>query len=261
MDWENVMEHQLSRNALGQRFAAVLLGVLAFAQITNAMSSSDADPPSSVGAADGDASHSKPHFSAQALQAMHLKGQQALMQIDTGSHQEVGCFLSLWYSGDGTIQAVQLAKASGFPSIDKACLQAVIGRRIEGLPSGDSGGRRYFPIDWVVRPKQELAVRWAEIKRDPAIPQLPSGGGMHPLPNYPADALTQQAHGICEMHIAVLASGVVASIEITQSTGSQALDQACKDAIYQSPFVPATQGDQPVNGTTEVAILWRLPRP
>jgi TonB family protein len=68
-------------------------------------------------------------------------------------------------------------------------------------------------------------------------------------------------HGICEMHVAVTASGAVSSIEITQSTGSQALDQACKDAIYQSPFVPATQGDQPVNGTTEVAILWRLPRP
>jgi TonB family protein len=84
---------------------------------------------------------------------------------------------------------------------------------------------------------------------------------MHPLPNYPADALAQKAHGICEMHTAVLASGAVSSIEITQSTGSDALDQACKEAICQSRFVPATQGDQPVSGTTDVAILWRLPRP
>jgi TonB family protein len=91
--------------------------------------------------------------------------------------------------------------------------------------------------------------------------RLPAGGAMHPLPNYPADALTHRAHGICQMHIAVLASGAVSSIEFRQSTGSEALDQACKEAIYQSPFVPAAEGGQPVSGTTEVAILWRLPRP
>jgi TonB family protein len=254
-----VMEHALRTSA--RCLALLLVGSLAFAKIAGAMSSDDANSPTSVVAADGDASPNKPHFSAQALQAMHLKGQQALMQIDASSHQEVGCLLSLWYSGDGTIQAVQLARASGFTSIDKARLQAVIGRRLEGLPSGDSGGRRYFPIDWVVRPKQELVVRRAEIKLDPAVPQLPSGGGIHPLPNYPADALTQQAHGICQMHISVLASSAVSSVQITQSTGSDALDQACKDAINRSPFVPATQGDQPVSGATDVAILWRLPRP
>jgi TonB family protein len=253
------MEHTLRTG--GQCFALILVGSLAFAQIAGAMSSDNTNPSSGASAPDADGSSNKAHFSTQTLQAMHLKGQQALMQIDTGSHTEVGCLLSLWYSGDGTIQAVQLAKASGFTSIDKACLQAVIGRRIDGLPDGGSGGRRYFPIDWVVRPMQELVPRQAEIKLDPLIPQLPAGGSMHPLPNYPAEAIAHHAHGICEMHIAVTASGAVSSIEIMQSTGSEALDQACKEAIYQSPFVPAMQGNQPVSGTTEVAILWRLPRP
>jgi TonB family protein len=77
---------------------------------------------------------------------------------------------------------------------------------------------------------------------------------------YPADALAQHAHGICEMHITVSATGAVSSIEITQSTGSGSLDEACKEAIYKSAFVPATDGKEPVSGTTDVAILWRLPR-
>jgi TonB family protein len=203
----------------------------------------------------------KGHFSTQALQAIYLKGQLLWMQKATGSAKEASCLLSLWYGGDGSIQAMQLAKASGFPLIDQACLQAFIGRKLEGL-SGESGGHRYFPIDWVFAPRHqedEAHPTKAEIKLDPAIPQLPAGGAMHPLPDYPADALAQHAHGICKMFITVSAAGVV-SIEITQSTGSASLDEACKTAINQSGIVPATKEGRPVSGTTEVAIDWRLPR-
>jgi TonB family protein len=83
---------------------------------------------------------------------------------------------------------------------------------------------------------------------------------MHPLSIYPADALAQQAHGICKMHITVSAAAATSSVEITQSTGSASLDEACKEAVYKSVFVPATDGEKPVSGTTDVAILWRLPR-
>jgi protein TonB len=83
---------------------------------------------------------------------------------------------------------------------------------------------------------------------------------MHPLPNYPAEALAHGGHGICKMHVAVSADGAASSIEITQSTGSASLDGACKEAIDKSAFVPATDGERPVSGTTDVAILWRLPR-
>jgi TonB family protein len=89
---------------------------------------------------------------------------------------------------------------------------------------------------------------------------MPSAGAMNPLPRYPAEALAQRAHGICKMHIAVTEKGAVSSIEITQSTGSAALDEACKEAIYGSPIMPATNEGQPVSGTTDVAIDWRLPR-
>jgi TonB family protein len=234
-------------------------GAFSFSQTLEAMPSGEANPVSDDSAADSETQH-KSHFSAQALQAMFLKGQLALMQLDKGSAKEATCRLSLWYTGDGSIQAVQLVKASGFPSIDQACLQSVIGRKLEGLPSGDSGGRKFFAIHWVIHPVQGVVPPHPQIKLDPSIPQLPAGGGMHPLPNYPPEALAQHAHGICKMHITVSATGVVSSIETTQSTGSGSLDEACKEAIAQSAFVPATNGNQPVNGTTEVAIVWRLPR-
>jgi protein TonB len=83
---------------------------------------------------------------------------------------------------------------------------------------------------------------------------------MNPLPAYPAEALAQRAHGICKMHITVTDRGAVASVDITQSTGSIALDEACKQAISGSPFIPATFEGRPVSGITDVAVDWRLPR-
>ena len=128
---------------------------------------------------------------------------------------------------------MQLVKASGLPIVDQA---------------------------WLFDPN-EMGIPQPRIEIDASIPQLPPGGAMHPLPNCPADALAQHARGICKMRIAVSAAGAVSSIEITQSTGSGSLDQACKDAVSQSAFVPATTAGQPVRGTTDVAIDWRLPRP
>lgn len=66
------------------------------------------------------------------------------MQKAAGSAKQATCLLSLWFTGDGMIQAVQLAKASGFPLIGQACLLAALGRRFEGLPEGHSGGRTFF---------------------------------------------------------------------------------------------------------------------
>jgi TonB family protein len=241
-------------------FAVILVGALAFTLTAAAMPSIYTNPSSGASPADSEVPRNAIHFSAQTLQAIYLKGQLVFAQKAAGSAKEATCLLSLWYAGDGSIQAVQLVRASGFPLVDQACLQAVIGRRFEGLPDGDSGGRSYFTAYWVFHSEQGDVRRQPEVKADPSIPQLPAGGAMHPLPNYPADALAQHAHGICKLHIAVSAVGAVSSIEITQSTGSASLDSACKQAVTESSFVPATIGGQPASGTTDVAIVWRLPR-
>jgi TonB family protein len=202
----------------------------------------------------------KAHLSAQAIQAILLKGQILAMQKAAGSAAETTCLVSLWYASDGTIHAVQLVKASGFPLVDQACLQAAIGQRVESIPvDRENGGRTYFPIHWFFD-HEHVSPSQPRIDSDPSIPRLPSGGAMNPLPRYPAEALAQRAHGICKMHIAVTEKGDVSSIEITQSTGSAALDEACKEAINGSPIMPATNEGRPVSGTTDVAINWRLPR-
>jgi TonB family protein len=141
-------------------------------------------------------------------------------------------------------------------------MQGMIGQRLEGQLPGAPGGRTYFSIRWLFDRKadEEDDRQRPQIKLDPSIPQLPASGGIHPLPNYPADALAQRAHGICKMHITVSSAGAASFIEIAQSTGSESLDDACKEAINKSAFVPATDGEKPVSGTTDVAILWRLPR-
>jgi TonB family protein len=249
-----------SSRARGRWLAVILVGVLAFAQGAGAVPSGDTNPASGASASDPEVPRYEIHFSAQTLQAMFLKGQLALMQAAAGSAKEATCLLSLWYAGDGGIQAVQLLKGSGLPSIDQACLQAVIGRRLEGLPNGDSGGRWFYGIYWELKPRRGEGSRQPHVKSDPSIPQLPAGGGMHPLPQYPTDALAERAHGICKMHVTVSAAGAVSAIEITQSTGSGSLDGACRQAVTESSFVPAVVDGQPASGATDVAIVWRLPR-
>jgi len=254
------MDHRLICETGAQCFAVILVAAIAFAQTADAMPLSDTNPPSSVSAADPGVARNKVHLSAQALQAIYLNGFRLGAQKAARSAKVTSCMLSGWYNYDGTVQVAQLVKASGLATVDQACLQGVIGQKLEGMLPGETGGRTYFRIYWVFD-RAEMGLPPPRIKLDPSIPQLPAGGAMHPLPNYPADALAEHARGICKMHVTVSAAGAVSSIEITQSTGSGSLDEACKEAVYKSAFVPAITGGEPVDGATDVAILWRLPRP
>jgi TonB family protein len=256
------MEHKLCCLNRGRCFAVILLGALALAQSAQAMPPSDTNPPSVVFAADPGAARNKVHLSDQALQAIFLNGVRLGAQKAARAAKVTSCMLSVWYTDNGTVQVVQLVKSSGLPMVDQACLQGSIGQRLEGSLPGEGGGRTYFSIRWLFDRKAEEEDDRQRIhtRLDPSIPQLPAGGATHPLPTYPADALLQRAQGICKMHLIVSAAGAVSSIEMTQSTGSESLDNACKEAINKSAFVPATDGKEPVSGTTDVAILWRLPR-
>jgi TonB family protein len=224
------------------------------------MPSGDTNPAPGLSAPDPGVARGKVHLSAQALQAIYLNGFRLGAQKAARSAKVTTCMLSGWYNDEGTVQVAQLVKASGLPMVDQACLQGVIGQTLEGTLPGATGGRTYFRFHWVFDRKEEDVRQRPQTQLDPSIPQLPAAGAIRPLPGYPAEALAQHAHGICKMHITVSAAGAVSSIEITQSTGSGSLDEACKEAIYKSAFVPATDGEGPVSGTTDVAILWRLPR-
>src|ERR1700749_1183042 len=110
---------------------AVVVTVAAVAQAP------DATPPGdTVGRSPStDALHRTAHLSDQAVLAILLKGQILSMQKAAGSASDTTCLVSAWYGSDRTIQAVQLVKASGFPLVDQACLQAAIGQRVESIPA------------------------------------------------------------------------------------------------------------------------------
>jgi TonB family protein len=256
------MQLSSSSETLVWFFAVALAGALAFGQLAGAMAPIGTDPPSAVSAMDQGAVRNKVHLSDRALQAIFLNGVRLGAQKAARSAQVTSCRMAGWYTDEGIVQVVQLVKGSSLPMVDQACMQGMIGQRLEGLLPGAPGGRTYFAIRWLFERKveEEDDRQRRQIQNDPSIPQLPVEGGIHPLPNYPADALAQRAHGICKMHVIVSAAGAASSIEITQSTGSELLDGACKEAINKSVFVPATDGSRPVSGTTDVAILWRLPR-
>jgi TonB family protein len=121
------------------------------------------------------------------------------------------------------------------------------------------GGWVRLPINWVFDRKTESAGS-QPLEPGPSIPAIRTGDPLDLLPPYyPEGALARHEHGICKMHVTVSAAGDVDSIEVTQSTGSSELDQACLDAIYDVPFLPATREGMPVVGTTDVVLNWRLP--
>src|SRR5260221_4580317 len=98
------------------------------------------------------------------------------------------------------------------------------------------------------------------MEADPAIPALRDSNAMHVAPPYyPEGALAARAHGICKLHVTVSGAGDVDALDITQSTGSVELDQACLDTIYDAPFIPGRREGKFVSGTTDVVLNWRLP--
>jgi TonB family protein len=200
------------------------------------------------------------HLSPDLIQAMYLKGLQLETQKAARVAERADCLLSMWYSSEGYIQAVQLIKSSGNAIIDQACLQVVIGRQLTDLPAfaREHGGWTQFPIHWLFVPTQEEHA--PPVGRDPSIPALARGSAMHLLPPYyPDAALEARAHGICKMHVVVSEAGHVDAVEIMQSTHSEALDKACQGTIRDASFVPAKRNGEAVSGTADVVLDWRLP--
>jgi len=186
-------------------FAVALTGAFAFGQSAGATAPSDTDPPSAVSATDPGAVRNNVHLSDRALQAIFLNGVKLGAQKAARSAQVTSCRMAGWYADEGTVQVVQLVKSSGLPMVDQACIQGMIGQRLEGMSPGATGGRTYCSIRWLFdrKAEEEDNRQRPQVKVDPSIPQLPPSGGIHPLRNYPADALAQHAHGICKMHITV----------------------------------------------------------
>jgi TonB family protein len=79
-----------------------------------------------------------------------------------------------------------------------------------------------------------------------------------PQPAYPESARREGREGRVLLRVLVDEEGKSKSIEVSRSSGSEALDQAATRAIKQWRFSPARIGDKPVASWVRVPIEFRL---
>jgi protein TonB len=86
-----------------------------------------------------------------------------------------------------------------------------------------------------------------------------SAGYLHnPAPEYPALAVRRNWEGTVMLRVHVLASGKPSEIQVQKSSGHEQLDDAAQAAVKRWSFVPAKQGNDPVDGWVSVPIDFKL---
>jgi TonB family protein len=203
----------------------------------------------------------KPAATPQLIQSAFQRALNPALAKAAGKVDHAGCLLGVWYNDKGTILVEQIIKSSGYPEIDQACLATAIGQPLTvpvPLDPGN-GGWTQVPIVWNFG-KRTADNKPQPMEADPAIPTLRQDAAMHvAAPYYPEAAVAAGAHGICKLHVTVSEAADVDALDITQSTGSVDLDQACLDAIYGAAFVPGRREGKFTSGVTDIVLAWRLP--
>ena len=95
------------------------------------------------------------------------------------------------------------------------------------------------------------------VKESAAVSGLASLG--NPPPEYPSLALRRSWEGSVVLRIKVLPNGRAGLVEVTKSSGKQALDDAAVEAVRNWKFIPAKRGDTPIEGFATQTIAFKLP--
>ena len=165
------------------------------------------------------------------------------------------CTLAFFIEADGTVPAAQLLKSTGFPRLDTACFESVIGvplipATINGTPVA---GWYDFNVRWVI----DHAQPYQPPPDRPSFPRVADDYEFQVGEKfYPEAALVQHPTGYCVVHTTVSSSGMAPNAGITHPTGSAILDQACLSAVTTARFTPELQDGQPVADSTDIAIYW-----
>jgi TonB family protein len=171
------------------------------------------------------------------------------------NHEQGKCTLAFFIDADGTVPAAQLLRSSGFPRLDAACFESVIGvplipATINGTPVA---GWYDFNVVWVIdhtRPYQAPPER-------PAFPRIADDYEFQVGDKfYPEAAPAKHEKGHCVVHTSVGSSGTVLNASITRSARSPILDKACLAAVTAARFTPELQDGRPVADSTDIAIYW-----
>lgn len=193
-------------------------------------------------------------------QGMSVRAGQA--PPETTTHEVARCRVLVWITADGIVRAGQVIGPSGTERLDAACLEGVMGRKLE--PSRVLGQA----IDsWAVIPLVFASTRPLDprtVRHAPgaaSVPELRSDQQMHvQAPYYPAGAVARGEQGDCTVRVRVSATGHLEDLKVTRSAGSADLDAGCLAAIYAAHFAPAQQGAERQSAITDVVLHWQLPR-
>ncbi|MFA0997737.1 MULTISPECIES: energy transducer TonB [Pseudomonas syringae group] len=80
----------------------------------------------------------------------------------------------------------------------------------------------------------------------------------NPPPVYPPAAARRHQEGTTLLRVHVLPSGRTDQVQVLQSSGVPALDEAAQAAVRQWTFIPAKRGDTPVEGWVNVPLAFKL---
>lgn len=80
----------------------------------------------------------------------------------------------------------------------------------------------------------------------------------NPRPVYPAMSRRMNEEGKVVLRVRVSRDGLPLSVEVRQSSGFTRLDEAAKNAVERWRFVPARQGDEPVESSVLVPLNFTL---
>jgi protein TonB len=94
-----------------------------------------------------------------------------------------------------------------------------------------------------------------------AAPTLPSFSAAYlrnPAPHYPLEARRAGEQGTVTLRVLVTREGRAARVDIEKSSGSNRLDAAALEAVKAWRFVPARQGQDAIESSVLVPIVFRL---
>ena len=117
------------------------------------------------------------------------------------------------------------------------------------------------PVEQPPAPPQPVATPAPAAPPAPApiTPASANAGYLHnPAPEYPSLAMRRGWEGTVLLRVHVLASGKPGEIQIQKSSGRDQLDSAAKDAVKRWSFVPAKQGNDPIDGWVSVPIDFKI---
>lgn len=80
----------------------------------------------------------------------------------------------------------------------------------------------------------------------------------NPAPEYPELAAERGWEGTVILNVHVLGNGKPSSVEVKTSSGRNVLDSAAVQTVRRWSFVPAKQGDTPIDSWVEVPIDFKL---